>query len=232
MAGNNMAAQNELDIPRTQPDTRSGILTLVPPIAERESEKPTPSLGEIGSREFFYALEAHHLSPYVMAVDIAIAAKDPAPFGFTPELAGRSFLADPALVREVAETNTKITSQIPGKNEKPIRERAGEVFAMAQVLVVLEKEQLESIRSMYSTEPDSTGFMFNESAARKRAQAMLDLKAAGEAGLTRTEDKEDLDLARGLDGRLLKKDLLSSEPSNSVEPVDVYITSLRELARV
>lgn len=226
-----MAQQRELDYSIHLHDTSRGSLALVPPIAEPKTENPIPSLGEIGSRELSHSLETHHLSPLVMAVDIAIAAKDPGPFGFTPELASRAFFADPALVREVAETNTKITSQIPGVTERLIRERAGQVFSMAQVLVVLEEEQLESIRSMYSTEPDNTGFMFNESTVRKRAQAMLDLKAAGEEGLTRTEDKEDLDKARGFDGRLISKDPEPKEPSKPVEPVVIY-TVPKELVRV
>lgn len=231
MAGNNMAAQHELDIPRTQPDTRSGILTLLPSIAERESEKqPTLSLEEIGSREFFNALEAHHLSTMVMAADIAIALKISEFSNAQPVDAGRAFLSTPELVREVAETNTKITSQIPGRNEKPIRERAEEVFPVAQKLMILENEQLEDIRSMYTAKPGSTGRIFNELAIKDRAQAMIAL-ATGQAALTRTEDKKDLDLARGFDGRLLSKDPEPKEPSKPVEPVVIY-DAPRELVRV
>ena len=180
-------------------------------------------LGKTGSREFSYSLEAHHLSPFVMATDIAIAAKAPESFGFAPEDAGRAFLANPALVRKVAESNTKITSQIPGVTEKLIRERAKEVFATAQELMVLEKDQLESLRSMYPQKPDtdSTGRIFNEYAIKNRAQAMIAFNNKAEGSLDRPEDRVDLDVARGFDGKLLKKDDEQREGRKREERVDL-----------
>lgn len=156
-------------IPKTI-DTRPDLI-LVP---ELGNENP----GQMGSLLFSRVFDLHHLSPTIMAADIAklatVRSKNPdlaenMEPNFHPAELGAAYLANPALVLETVSRYAGQNSKAPRASEADIREKANIVFSLAERMLDVPADILDLIIKEYSHESDGYGIMARETEVKRLA---------------------------------------------------------------